>query len=366
VLFVGLLLAIEFAVRATLPPLSGVEVLVRDPVQRAGFGDRRAVSIFEADPLLLWRLRPGLRDVIWDFTPVSTDSGGLRRASEPVAAVADVVRVLALGDSVTFGYRVPVVWPERPQAYDRAAHPWPALLEQALRAANPGRAIEVLPLAVPGYTSHQGRLWLEREIDRLRPALVVALYGWNDSNLRPVADADAMPAGGPTVWARGLALRSQALLRLAGWAREGGGAATAPRWRVEPAAFAANHRAMAALAAGVGARFAAIAPVYGDAVALPGEAPRIEALRVALRGAAREARFPLLEVPELTEAAHPGNQWLFGETIHPSHLGHRLLTERLMALLDRERLLEGVHLRSATTDPSVTVDQLARATSEAR
>lgn len=365
-LFCGLLLAIEVAVRATLPPVSGVEVLVRDPVQRAGFGDRRAVSIFEADPLLLWRLRPGLRDVIWDFTPVSTDAAGLRRASEPVAAPADGVRVLALGDSVTFGYRVPVVWPERPRAYDRAAHPWPALLEQALRAANPGRAIEVLPLAVPGHTSHQGRLWLAREIDRLRPALVIALYGWNDSNLRPVADADVMPAGGPTVWARGLALRSQALLRLAGWARGEGGAATAPHWRVDPTAFAANHRAMAALAAGVGARFAAIAPVYGDAVALPAEAPRIEALRTALRGAARDARFPLLEVPELTEAAHPANQWLFGETIHPSHLGHRLLAERLLALLERERLLPGLHCGPLLPLSSVTVDQLYRATSEAR
>jgi lysophospholipase L1-like esterase len=98
----------------------------------------------------------------------------------------------------------------------------------------------------------------------------------------------------------------------------------------------------------------AIAPVYGDAVALPGDAPRMQALREALRGAAREAGFPLLEVPELTEAAHPQNRWLFGETIHPSHLGHRLLAERLLALLERERALPGLAFPPPPA-PSVTM-----------
>ncbi len=353
-LFALLLAAAEAAVRAALPPLSGVEVLVRDPAQRAGFGDRRAVSIFEADPVRLWRLRPGLRDVIWDFTPVSTDGDGLRTFGAPAPPGGTSMRILALGDSVTFGYRVPVVWPERPNQFDREARPWPALVEQALREANPGRAIEVRSLAVPGYTSHQGRLWLEREMDRARPALVVALYGWNDQNLRPVPDADSMPAGGPVVWARGLALRSQALLRLAAWSRGDGGAATAPHWRVSAPEFAANHRAMAALAAARGARFVAIAPVFGDAVALPGDAPRMQALREALRGAAREAAFPLLEVPELTEAAHPDNRWLFGETIHPSHLGHRLLAQRLLDLLAREAALPGLAIPTPSA-PSVTM-----------
>lgn len=353
-LFAVLLAAAEAAVRATLPPLSGVEVLVRDPAQRAGFGDRRAVSIFEADPARLWRLRPGLRDVIWDFTPVSTDTEGLRTFGGPAQRGGEPLRILALGDSVTFGYRVPVVWPERPDQYDRAARPWPALVEQALREANPGRAIEVRSLAVPGYTSHQGRLWLASEITRERSALVVALYGWNDQNLRPVPDAESMPAGGPVVWARGLALRSQALLRLAAWSRGDGGAATAPHWRVSPAEFAANHRAMAAATAARGGRFVAIAPVFGDAVALPGDATRMQALREALRGAGREAGFPLLEVPELTEAAHPDNRWLFGETIHPSHLGHRLLAQRLLELLERESTLPDLAF-PPTTAPSVTM-----------
>ena len=75
--FFALLGAVELGVRATRPDLSSLEAFVSAP-QRAQFTDARQVRIFEGDPLLLWRLRPGLRDTIWEHTPVTTNAQGLR------------------------------------------------------------------------------------------------------------------------------------------------------------------------------------------------------------------------------------------------------------------------------------------------
>ncbi len=92
------------------------------------------------------------------------------------------LRIICLGDSVTFGYRVPVVWPDKPTEYHPAWLPYPMLLEKQLRDANLGRRIEVITMAVPGYTSHQGLAWLRRDIDYLEPDLVIASFGWNDAS----------------------------------------------------------------------------------------------------------------------------------------------------------------------------------------
>ena len=81
---------------------------------------------------------------------------------------------------------------KRPQDRDPSWLPYPARLEKRLRAANAGRTIEVIPLAVPGYSSHQGLAWMRRDLARYRPDVVTLLYGWNDVSLRGQADADAM------------------------------------------------------------------------------------------------------------------------------------------------------------------------------
>src|SRR5204862_1220499 len=102
------------------------------------------------------------------------------------------VRIVCLGDSVTFGYRVPVVWPDKPTEYDPEWLPFPMLLEKQLRAANPNRQLDVITMAVPGYTSHQGLAWLRRDIDKLQPDLVVVSFGWNDASLSDVPDREAI------------------------------------------------------------------------------------------------------------------------------------------------------------------------------
>jgi lysophospholipase L1-like esterase len=329
--FLALLAAAEGWLRSGTR-VTPLQFLVTDPHQVDGFTDDRAVGIFEGDPLLFWRLAPGLREVIWDFTLISTNAEGLRYPRPVGPRPAGGVRIVTLGDSVTFGYRVPVVWAETPGQYDREARPYPALLEERLGHLNPDVVVEVIPLAVPGYSSHQGRLWLERDVERLQPDLVTACFGWNDIALRAEPDAAAM-RGGWRATLRGATVSSQLLMRMALRLRKPGERTGSPVSRTSSEAFAANHVAMERACRLAGARFLALGTVYRDAVTFPEEALRVAGHRRALSGALATAGIPYLEVSELTEAEHPENAGLFGEAIHPNARGHALLAEEILAFL---------------------------------
>jgi len=343
--FLLLLVGIEVVVRQTRPQLSSLEALVRSSRQQADFTDRLGVGIFEGDPLLFWRLKPGLRSVIWDYTLVSTNGQGLR-AQRPVGPKRPgSLRIVCLGDSVTFGYRVPLVFAERPDEYDPAWLPYPELIERRLRQANPGREIESVALAVPGYSSHQGRAWLARDIERLAPDIVTANFGWNDVGLRSVSDSRLMRTAWGRVWMRRLLVRSQALIRASLWLEARGdrqAARNRHRPRVSRDEFVENHLEMARLAREHGARALIVGPVYRDDSTAPDEAARLAAHRHALREAMTDAGIPYLEIDLLTEAGAPANYELFGELIHPNHRGHRLMANAVLESLASHGMLDGL------------------------
>jgi lysophospholipase L1-like esterase len=335
---------VEGLVRLALPRVSSLEFLVTAPRQRAQFTDRWNVAIFEGDPLLFWKLAPNLDQVVWDGTLVSTNAQGLRHGRPLAAKRPGSFRVVCAGDSVTFGYRVPRVYRRRPGDYDEL--PYPMLLEKLLREAHPGRDVEVIALAVPGYSSHQGLAWLRRDLRRLQPDLVTACFGWNDIDRRALTDRQAMPTGPAQVSARALVTGSQALMRVVQWLRARRSGAPLPGgpavMRVPREEFVENVRGMASLAREAGAGFAAIAPIYANPVAHPPEGDDIAGHREALREALARDGVPFLEVPELTEKLYPDNAPLFEEHIHPNHRGHRLLAERLLRFLESQRLLPGL------------------------
>src|SRR6266576_5019208 len=93
------------------------------------------------------------------------------------------------------------------------------LLEKELRAANPNKQIEVVTMAVPGYTSHQGLAWLEREIDSLKPDLLIISFGWNDASLSDVPDNEAIKTNWRAVTVRWLVDHSQAFAHATHWLR---------------------------------------------------------------------------------------------------------------------------------------------------
>jgi lysophospholipase L1-like esterase len=348
----GLLCALvgtECGVRLTRPHRESLDVFVQSPEQHDDFRDRRQVRIFEGDPLLFWRLRPNIEQVVWDFTLVSTNAQGLRHPRPVGPKSPGLWRIVCLGDSVTFGFRVPVVFEaSRLDQVDPEALPYPMLAERLLRTANPGRAIEVIAMAVPGYSSHQGLAWLRRDISWLQPDVVTFCFGWNDASLRLTPDSRGMPVGALAVLARAITAQSQALLLLRSWLSPASGPqvanSLAPVPRVSQSDYVANLLAAQQLARRSGARTLVLGSVYRDPAVNPAESERMGAYRTALRHGCEAAGVPYLEFPLLTESAHSRNRYLFGELIHPNAVGHRIMARELLERLAREGSLPGMAL----------------------
>lgn len=108
---------------------------------------------------------------------VRTNARGFRSAPFSDAKPAGVTRIVALGDSVTFG------------AYVDDHQAFPQQLAARLEASAPGR-YEVINLGVPGYGSRQGLELLRRQVLALQPDIVLFAYGQSDRALR-AADTDA-------------------------------------------------------------------------------------------------------------------------------------------------------------------------------
>ena len=168
---------------------------VAETVKWIDLAPERNPAPLVADPYLLWRNKPGARKT----QPVIPEVAGRPatwtlenntrgyRGPELVTGVADddLYRIVCVGDSITFGFSV-----------DQAAA-YPRQLEALLRARAPGRAIEVVNTAVPGWSWVQGLRFLEHEGLALRPDAVIAAHGTNDQFWPAVVtDRERMPGGG--------------------------------------------------------------------------------------------------------------------------------------------------------------------------
>lgn len=109
-----------------------------------------------------WSGTPHARGVHFGV-PVAFNSLGLRDAERSPAPEPGTVRILALGDSVTFGMGVP------------EADTSPRRLESLLNAA-PGPRVEVRNMGTPGYNTLQELAQLREVGLGLRPDLVVVGY----------------------------------------------------------------------------------------------------------------------------------------------------------------------------------------------
>lgn len=342
VFFLGLLALVEVITRVAMTPVSSLQLFVATPQQRLQVSDPKQAGIFEGDPLLLWRLKPNLNHAVWDFTVLSTNAQHFRADYPIKEKPSGTYRIICLGDSVTFGYRVPVVWPDKPTEYDPGWLPYPMLIEKQLRAANPDRQIEVFPMAVPGYTSHQGLAWLRRDIDRLQPDMVIASFGWNDVSFSDAPDREAIRTDWYPVAVRWLIDHSQAFAHATHWLRSRNGTPQSkprPVPRVSENEYLRNFSDIVELVKSRNAKLLVIGAPYRDATTNPTEAALMTKYRGALRESMTSKLVPYLEVLELTEAAAPANEGFFGELIHPNHMGHRLLTSELLKIMARDKLL---------------------------
>ena len=325
----GLLLAAEGIVRLTMAPDDAVRFFMQGGLHAH---DAHGARTFMGDPDLGWKLRPGLDRNAWLGMPVTTTHDGFR-ADREFPRPKRGPRVLCVGDSVTFGYGIlsPV------QVY-------PGILEHLLRG-RPGTAeADVVPMGVPAYSSFQGRLWLEEQIDTLDPDLVTILYGFNDASPGR-SDRLTLSRSWLRRSARALVYGSQALTHLLIGMRpllepNPGGPPPAYHPRVTTNEYLDNIKAMVDLARGRGARVVVIAQVYREPhPQRPDQDRMIDVNRRALESACTAWDVPFLEIPLLTEAKAGENEPFFVDREHPSPLGHRLLAERLYDLVIDRGLL---------------------------
>jgi lysophospholipase L1-like esterase len=216
------------------------------------------------------------------------------------------------------------------------------LLEKQLRTANLDRQVEVFPMAVPGYTSHQGLAWLQHDIDRFQPDMVIASFGWNDVSMSDAPDREAIRTDWYPVSVRWLIDHSQAFAHATSWLRSGKQAPPKrpkPVPRVAESEYLNNFSSIVDLVRSRHAIVIVVGAPYRDSKTNPPEAELMKKYRIDLRTSMEQKQVPYLEVLELTEAAAPANDGFFGELIHPNHMGHRLLASELLKFMSSRKLV---------------------------
>ena len=153
---------------------------------RASWDEKRGrPGFFVSDAVLGQRLAPRY-DGWFAGVPAHTNSLGFRdRREYSLTKAPGTIRILVLGDSVTFGHGA---------LYETS---YPYLLEQRLREWRPDVKWEVWNLGVPGYNTAQELAYLDQVGERYAPDLVVVGFFTNDlTGLTPNAHPGLMRRAG--------------------------------------------------------------------------------------------------------------------------------------------------------------------------
>lgn len=144
-------------------PLAWLEIGLRPFVP----AHERTTSLFLRDDELGWKLRPGAVDD-WGGVEVRVNERGFRGPVVPYPRTPTTRRIVYLGDSVTFGYRI-ARWEDT----------WPFALADSLLARD-SIPVETVNLAVEGYSQWQEYVVLSSEGGKYAPDLVVIGFVLND------------------------------------------------------------------------------------------------------------------------------------------------------------------------------------------
>jgi lysophospholipase L1-like esterase/tetratricopeptide (TPR) repeat protein len=250
-----------------------------------------------------------------------TNARGWRGPQVADARAPGALRLLALGDSTTFGLGV------------REEQRWTDVLQRLLALLLEGRrAVEVVNAGLPSYSSCQNLVQLERELPRLRPDVVVwSVTGLNDS-CATLERTDAEQVA----WARGTASLWDGLLLV-----QTLGLATRPppgpsRLRVTAAELEANLRAAARLARRAGVPLVLL--VSARTAAVVRLAPMQAEVDAIVERVAQEEGLPLADARPRFAALAPREP--FPDTVHPDPDGQRLIAWTVLEAL----LAEGAPL----------------------
>lgn len=111
----------------------------------------------------------------WEGIPVQIGSAGFRTEEFSLPKPAGTFRILTIGDSTTFGWRV-----EQAETYGKQ-------LEQLLNSQNPAQQYEVINAGVPGWTLEAERNFLLEQGFSYEPdAIILSITVVNDITTAPV------------------------------------------------------------------------------------------------------------------------------------------------------------------------------------
>lgn len=330
-LLAGLLLvAAELFVRATLPRKNPLRHFVSAPITEGIIDTGGSCYVFDSE--LTYRLRPNLRNFESALTRFNTNAQGIRRDVDIEAKRPGQLRIAFYGDSTTFGNNVPcvlgpgdVVSDEDRCFVDR--------VEKSLRAALPGRDVEVLNFGVCGYNSRQGAGYMRRTIARYRPDIVLAAFFANDVQDYGLTDRQVQPQTAMQIQVREFAASSQMVLHLLAWkdrrfTRKRPPGYALPRNTLE--GYISAFDDMREICESNGARFIVIDPIFRDADGdIENLGYRLPVYRKALRQYSQAAGLDHILIPPMTEEHSPANHPLFIEHVHPNGEGHVLIAKRL-------------------------------------
>ncbi len=125
-------------------------------------------DMFERDLELSWKPRPSntISGRTTGNIEYSINSQGLR--GDEITPKPGNIRIAAIGSSETFGWGIP-----ESEIYLR-------VLEKMIDDDSSLCEVEMINAGIPGHSSFQGKRFFVSEISKLKPDIIIIMFGWSD------------------------------------------------------------------------------------------------------------------------------------------------------------------------------------------
>ena len=137
-------------------------------------------EIHKPSASLFWELSPNLNGVPGGKY-VYTNSHGFRSPEIPIKKPPGQIRIMILGDSSAFGFRV-----KNEEAFG-------SITAKMLRQKYPGRDIRLINASVAGWTTYQARVFMEEKGWKYSPDIIIIAFN-DDSQLEWKEDVERAPS----------------------------------------------------------------------------------------------------------------------------------------------------------------------------
>lgn len=124
--------------------------------------DINFTDVYDKDRRLFWKLKKSITINSELFSSISYHTNSLGFRGPEIPARSNKFRIVALGNSCTFGWAVP---------YQEI---FTSQIEKSLND------VEVINCGSPGYSSHQGKILSAELLETLKPQALLIMFGWND------------------------------------------------------------------------------------------------------------------------------------------------------------------------------------------